>query len=737
MKGKYKEIKKPARLGFMSYLGDTQGCGTIRVIYPFFYLNHYRKEKVSVHSAYLMNYIQDVMWYQPFTFVQFQRSATEQHLQLIQNFKATVQKKFPIPVIYEIDDMLFNIPKWNYASLYYNNAEDIIKKIMGNVDAMIVSTTRLKEEYSPYCKNISVIPNHLPKFVWGDVFPAHEYKKDKEKVKILWGGSQNHFSMKEVTKGVVGGDFGNELQNFIRKTTDVYEWNFIGALPEELNDVKQKVKFHPWENIFEYPKKLKSIEPDICIAPLVINDFNSCKCLTGNSLVVTDNGITTIDNLNYENRIWQEFSYKKIIANVKYDKRKTIKIRTSNGFEIEGTENHRIRSNGEFICLSDMNIDDYIDLSFFNFPEVDYQNVSGPFLLSKKLDSVDMENINEDMLPKITINERWGRFLGYVMGDGHSTSKSSAVGISCNKDYIDIIDDILLFAKEIGLKITPVEKVKKDKSHGYRNGKGIDLKFNSRNLKWILNEKIGFKGSNGKKSHKVPEVIFKSPKSVIREFIRGLFETDGTIGNTNCSLSQKSFTLIKQVQFLLLGFGIISKIHKRKVGGRYYYNLILNRQACDIFYKEINFISEKKKERLKEITEKEHSNAYKEWELKDKIVDIKYNENDVYDVQVPDGEYYLANGIVSHNSNIKCLEYNACGAVGVYSDIAPYKFMSYRAKTDEEMIAHIELLAGDIDRRARAFKKDFNRVSAQMWWESDNNIEKYINTYLKLFGQCL
>ena len=277
MKGKYKPIPRPARLGFMSYLGDTQGCGTIRVIYPFFYLNHFRKDKLSIHSAYLMNYVSDIMWYQPFTFVQFQRSATEQHLQLINHFKETVQKKFPIPILYEIDDMLFDIPKWNYASLYYNTAEDIIKKIMNSVDAMTVSTTRLKEEYSPYCKNITVIPNHLPKFVWGDVFPAHEYKDEKEKIKILWGGSQNHFSMKDVTKGIVGGDFGKELQNFIRKTTDVYEWHFMGALPEELNDIKSKIKFHPWETVFEYPKALKAIEPDICIAPLVINDFNSCK----------------------------------------------------------------------------------------------------------------------------------------------------------------------------------------------------------------------------------------------------------------------------------------------------------------------------------------------------------------------------------------------------------------------------------------------------------------------------
>ena len=289
MKKKFKPVKKPAKLGFLSYLGDTQGCGTIRAIYPYFYLNHFRRKNVMCHSTYLMNYISDVDWYKPFTFVQFQRSATEQHLQLIQHFKNTVQKRYPIPVVYEIDDMLFNIPKWNYASLFYNQAEDIVKKIMGTCDGMMVSTAKLKEVYSPFCKKISVIPNHLPKFVWGDVYPAHNYFDEKNKIKILWGGSQNHFSMERVVgKENEGGDFGKELMDFIRKTIDKYEWHLLGAIPEVLSDIKSKINFHPWENVFEYPAKIKSIEPDICIAPLQDIEFNHCKsnikCLEYNAV---------------------------------------------------------------------------------------------------------------------------------------------------------------------------------------------------------------------------------------------------------------------------------------------------------------------------------------------------------------------------------------------------------------------------------------------------------------------
>lgn len=740
MKKKIIPIKRPAQLGFLSFLGDTQGCGTIRVIYPYFYLNHFRQKYLGCHSTYLMNYVADPDWYRPFTFVQFQRSATESHLKLIQHFKNVVQKKIKIPCIYEIDDMLFNIPKWNYASLYYNNAEDIVKKIMSECDAMVVSTAKLKESYSQYCKNISVIPNHLPKFVWGDIYPKHEYFDSKKKIKILWGGSQNHFAVKQLTGELIkGGDFGEEMLKFIRKTTDKYEWIFIGALPDELSDIKNKITFHTWKNVFEYPKTLKDCEPDICLAPLMDVEFNQCKCVIGDTKVVTENGIKEIKNINIGDFIWQENSYKEVIANIKYDNRKIVKIKTYYGFELGGTENHRIRSNGEFKCLSDFNINDEVDLSFFEFKN-EYQYLSAPLFLTKKLDDLDFSQLNDDILPKIKINERWGRFIGYILGDGHIRTGSGSVGISCDGSYQDVVDDISLFGKEIGLnQLTYVKKkIKKKESHGYRDGKGIDVIFNSRNLRWFLAEKIGFSGRY-EKNLNVPEVILNSPKSVIKEFIRGLFESDGTVSKDNPQISfvTKHENLSKQIQFILLGFGILSRIIRRKTGGKYYYTLILNRQACDIFYREINFLSKCKKERLKNIVDKKHSNVYKEWELKDKIIDISYGEEDVYDVQVPDGEYYLANGIISHNSNIKCLEYTAAGAVGVYSDVTPYKFMQLRSNTDEEFISNIEHLANDIDYRANIFRKDYQRVKGQLWWEENGNVKKYVETYLNMFNQCL
>jgi hypothetical protein len=222
------------------------------------------------------NFVTEPEFYKHFTFVQFQRSATKQHLHLFMRFKKEIQPKFKVPMIYEIDDLLIGIPEWNYASNYYKQNEEFVKHMISIVDGVTCSTPYLAKVYSEFNKNVTVIPNHLPKFIWGDIFPAHEYYEGG-KIKILWAGSQNHFANPLITKDVKGGDFGDELMDFIRKTTDKYEWHLVGAMPEELKSVKNKIFYTPWANTHEYPKVVKDLEPDICIAPLIDNHFNRCK----------------------------------------------------------------------------------------------------------------------------------------------------------------------------------------------------------------------------------------------------------------------------------------------------------------------------------------------------------------------------------------------------------------------------------------------------------------------------
>jgi len=256
--------------------------GYIRVIIPALLLNQFRFNGYAFLSLYNTIFVNDPQFYKPFSFVQFQRSATENHYRIFEHYTKNIRSQLRSPIIYEIDDMLFNIPKWNYASDYYAPTEDIIKKMMSLCDGMTVSTEALKEAYSPYCKKITVIPNHLPKFLWGESIIKDKPRELKDRPRIGWMGSENHFvhpATKQYKEGIRGGDFGEKLLEFIRKTVDVYQWVLSGAKPVELVDLidTKKIEFHSWKSILEYPTHARALDLDIGIAPLYPSNFNDSK----------------------------------------------------------------------------------------------------------------------------------------------------------------------------------------------------------------------------------------------------------------------------------------------------------------------------------------------------------------------------------------------------------------------------------------------------------------------------
>lgn len=266
-------IKPPVQLNIYSYAADNQGCGHIRVIFPHLLLNHYDEiPKVKVLASYGSKFIPDPNFYKDLVFCQFQRSATKQQLEMLKYFKSNICAQTKTPIVYEIDDLLTEIPDWNFAHDWYKPQQEFIPDIMGIFDGMICSTEKLKQVYSKYNKNIRVIPNHLPKFLWGEPLPFKE--EISKKPRVYWGGSSNHFAVKPDSKG---GDFGNELLDFIKKTVDDIQWVIMGAIPQELNDVKGKIEFHPWQSIWKFPQYIKKLNIDIAIAPLEDNLFNACK----------------------------------------------------------------------------------------------------------------------------------------------------------------------------------------------------------------------------------------------------------------------------------------------------------------------------------------------------------------------------------------------------------------------------------------------------------------------------
>lgn len=261
-------INPQGRIGFHTYIADKDGCGHIRVIFPSLLLNQFKYEKLYFDSTYNSYFIDDANFYKSISIVKFQRSITQGQLECIEKCKYIAENYTGHGILYEVDDLLTpDIPDTNFSAKYYKESWPIIQQILKKVNGITVSTKKLKDELIKYNSNISVIKNRLVPSLWHQKFPK---KNKEEKIKILWAGSQNHFNVNGA-----GGDFNNELLNFIKKTCKKIDWIFVGAFPNELKNTD--IIKYKWQKILDFGKFISDLDVDIGIAPLEDNIFNRCK----------------------------------------------------------------------------------------------------------------------------------------------------------------------------------------------------------------------------------------------------------------------------------------------------------------------------------------------------------------------------------------------------------------------------------------------------------------------------
>ncbi|MEJ7713145.1 MAG: DNA gyrase subunit A [Pyrinomonadaceae bacterium] len=115
-------------------------------------------------------------------------------------------------------------------------------------------------------------------------------------------------------------------------------------------------------------------------------------------------------------------------------------------------------------------------------------------------------------------------------------------------------------------------------------------------------------GSQSKSAtRQVPEVVLRSSQGVAAAFLRGLFEGDGSVERSGksllrVSLCSQSEGMLKQVQTLLLRFGIAASHTSDASHNRATHRLALNgRESLLQFAKRIGFASRTKQEKLAEV----------------------------------------------------------------------------------------------------------------------------------------
>jgi len=254
---------------------------------------------------------------------------------------------------------------------------------------------------------------------------------------------------------------------------------------------------------------------------------------------------------------------------------------------------------------------------------------------------------------KIKFDSKFLEFCGLWIADGSYSSldNNAAVQISAANDseHMQLLQDI---AKRYNCKLRI-------------DNNEVDASISSSKLMRTM-KVLGLVGHSHTKE--VPWWVFDLSKENLGSFLRGYFSGDGTCCN-DIECSTTSGKLLYGVFFLLQSLGIDVRIyestHSRKIkteeewGVRPCHNLSIgNLSSLKLFQEKIGFLPGRKNIKLQESissisenrgtrSEKENNHSF----LKVmKITTIAPEQSTVYDLEVPDGQKFVANGLLVHNS---------------------------------------------------------------------------------------
>ena len=600
-------------------------------------------------------------------------------------------KEHGVLIVYDIDDRLDSIPVDNQASMVYNEPEKQkeMLEIIRLADLVTVSTEPLAEHIrSKGAREVRVVRNMLT----ANVIPRR-HPPNPDFTKIFWAGSPTHKKDLAIVAPA--------LRTILKKYDGKVRFSLLGErLPELLADCYKYIDLVDPVDFEFYHDTIANLAADFGIAPLERNLFNDSKCVNPSTYVCGRNGLSSIGRI-VEHRIhdgvvplktelYQRNDFKPTVAAYYHNPCRTLKITTKKGFSIEGTPEHRIAdSAGNWVTLESLKKGHALSLypfEFSNKPVSVGVNIWKQSLYHKERPArnrkaksfydtpVPVSPIpeNPDLLPKVEMSEPLAELVGAILGDG--CVQKGTVTITCFSEDGDLVERYVHLLMSFGLNPAARKESK---------ARAVNVSVCCRNLTELLRS-IGPVDDEYHKKFEVPDAIMRSPKPVVAAFIRGLFESDATVAPSSVVFTTKSLLLARQVQLLLIGFGIVSSIRtshvgtiKAKTGKEYvcnrdYYHISLQRHMADLYKESIGFLSTRKKSALERLYSKPHSNAYKRVEMMDLVEKIEESYSEVLDVSVPDGESYWANGFLSHNSAIKALEYASAGYPMLLSPVGEY-----------------------------------------------------------------
>lgn len=300
----------------------------------------------------------------------------------------------------------------------------------------------------------------------------------------------------------------------------------------------------------------------------LVGDKSAGKCIK-NAYILTANGMQKIDSIgsNFEHGesyFEEEISLEKGLSNYsnkfwKEEVFETIKIKTTNGFSIQGTQDHPIMAFDEN-C-------NYILKNMSQLKEGDVCIISkGNYFFAKENYKIDYtkkdKNKNSTNEKVITVpqyvNEDIGTLLGYYIADG--SKAGNFINIASSKEYCKNELDTII-SSNFGISA----------NHNCGSTTIHSIQFKNF-MEYLLDYPSKFTA----RFKRVPKCILESPENVQCAFLRALIDNDGYKGKQNSlSYYTASEELSNQVQLMLLNLGIFTSrigTYGATVNGKFYDN---------------------------------------------------------------------------------------------------------------------------------------------------------------------